>query len=396
MSKQQLSFANLFFLWFGAAVSVAEILTGGLLAELGLFKGMLANVSGHVVGTCLLVLAGLIGFRERIPAITSTRISFGKRGSYIISLINVLQLVGWTAWMVLLGGNALDGLTQALWGYSNPSLLAAFVGSCIGFWVFLGVRGFKWLNMVAVSLLLVLTVVLSWVLLSSPDAFKNVEGQGVFHFGFEMAVIMPLSWFPLISDYTSMARTRRASWLAPFLGYLIGSCWMYGIGLMGALHSGSFDPAQMMLAANLGLVALGIIGLSTVTTTFLDVFSAALSTLNVFPKLSRRWTSVFFAAAGTVLALFVPITEYEWFLYILGSLFAPLIAILLADYYVLRVDKRETSLDPVAILSLALGIGLYYLLRPYGLVVGPTLATIACVFALHLALRAATLVRCKG
>ncbi|MGE4292803.1 MAG: putative hydroxymethylpyrimidine transporter CytX [Desulfovibrio sp.] len=396
MSKQQLSFANLFFLWFGAAVSVAEILTGGLLAGLGLERAMWANVLGHMAGTSLLVLAGWIGFRERLPAIMSTRISFGRQGSWLISGINVLQLLGWTAWMVLLGGSALNGLTSQLWGFDNQALLSAVVGACIAFWVFLGVRGFKWLNMVAVSLLLVLTVVLSWVLLNSPEPVAATGGQGAFHFGFEMAIIMPLSWFPLIADYTSMAKSRTASWLAPLLGYLLGSCWMYGIGILGALHSGSFDPARMMLAANLGLAALGVIGLSTVTTTFLDVYSAAVSTLNVFPKLSRRWTSVGFAAIGTVLAMFVPITEYEWFLYLLGSVFAPLIAILLMDYFVLRADRRETVWDPAATLSLALGVALYYQLKPYGLVVGPTLVTILGTCVLHLGVRGAARAFFKG
>ncbi|MDD4731390.1 MAG: putative hydroxymethylpyrimidine transporter CytX [Desulfovibrio sp.] len=387
MSKQQLSFANLFFLWFGAAVSVAEILTGGLLAELGLERAMWANVLGHMAGTALLVLAGWIGFRERLPAIMSTRISFGRQGSYLISVINVLQLLGWTAWMVLLGGGALNGLTTALWGLDNQPLLSATVGAFIGLWVFLGIRGFKWLNMIAVSLLFVLTVVLSWVLLSRPEALADAGGGAPFHFGFEMAIIMPLSWFPLISDYTSMARSRTSAWLAPLLGYFFGSCWMYGIGILGALHSGSFDPASMMLAANLGLIALGIIGLSTITTTFLDVYSAAVSSLNIFSGLSRRWTSVVFAVAGTVLAMYVPITEYEWFLYTLGSVFAPLVAILLADYYILRADRRATSWDPAATISLALGVTLYYQLKPFGLLVGPTLVTILSTFVLHLGVR---------
>ena len=65
--KTQLSGVNLFFLWFGAAVSVAEILTGGYLAELGAVKGLWAILLGHLAGTLLLVLAGLIGFREKTP-----------------------------------------------------------------------------------------------------------------------------------------------------------------------------------------------------------------------------------------------------------------------------------------------------------------------------------------
>ncbi len=78
--KTSLNGINLFFLWFGAAVSVAEILTGGYLAELGAARGISAILLGHLAGTLLLVLAGFIGFREKVPAIMSTRISFGKQG----------------------------------------------------------------------------------------------------------------------------------------------------------------------------------------------------------------------------------------------------------------------------------------------------------------------------
>src|SRR4030065_2906042 len=102
--KTQLSGLHLFLLWFGAAVSVAEILRGGYLAEVGAVKGLWAIILGHLAGTILLVLAGLIGFSERLPAIMSTRISFGKQGSYLISAINILQLVGWTAIMIIEGG----------------------------------------------------------------------------------------------------------------------------------------------------------------------------------------------------------------------------------------------------------------------------------------------------
>src|SRR3989339_982492 len=126
--KTQLSGLNLFFLWFGAAVSVAEILTGGYLAELGAVKGLWAIILGHLAGTILLVLAGLIGFRERLPSIMSTRISFGKQGSYLISIINILQLIGWTAIMIIEGGRALNHVTSSLWGFDSIIIHSVTIG----------------------------------------------------------------------------------------------------------------------------------------------------------------------------------------------------------------------------------------------------------------------------
>lgn len=387
MNTSKLTFANLFFLWFGAAVSVAEIFTGGYLADLGFAQGMTANVLGHLVGTVILVLGGVIGYREKLPSIMSMRISFGKQGSYLLSLVNILQLIGWTAVMILLGGDAINALCKTLWGIDNQVLMSALVGLFIAFWVFIGIQGFKWLNMIAVGLLLGLTVVMSWVIFTQPAPAEAPAATGTFGMGFELAIIMPLSWFPLIADYTSMARDSKSAWVAPFLGYFVGSTWMYSIGLGGAIFTGTADPTQMMLAAKLGIVALMVIGLSTVTTTFMDVFSAAVSTLNVLPKLSRRFTAVFFAAVGTGLAMFFPITQYEWFLYILGSVFAPLMAILLSDYYLLRHDARTRAADPLALVSLAVGIAFYYWVKQYDMVVGHTLTTIGFTLVVHNAMR---------
>lgn len=386
MSQNRLSSWTLLFLWFGASVSVAEILAGGLLAELGLARGLWAIVLGHLVGTGLLVLGGLIGFRERLPAVRSTRISFGRRGSYLVSVANVLQLVGWTAVMLVEGGRAVNAVSSATWGLDSPAGATIVLGALVALWVGVGIRGMKVLNTIAVCLLLGLTVVLSAVLLGRPLPEAAASG-GSFGMGFEMSIIMPLSWFPLMADYTSMAKTRRGSWLAPFSGYFLGSCWMYSIGLLGALSTGEADPTGVMLAANLGLAALMVIGLSTITTTFLDVYSAAESSLNVFEGLPRRTTSVAFAALGTALALVFPIERYIDFLYLLGSVFAPIIAILLSDYFIRKVDMRDKAVDAVALASLALGMTFYHLIKGLDWPMGPTLATIAVTLAVHNVLR---------
>jgi len=386
--KTQLSGINLFFLWFGASVSVAEILTGGYLAELGAAKGLWAILLGHLAGTLLLVLAGLIGFREKLPAIMSTRISFGKQGSYLISVINILQLVGWTAIMIIEGGTAMNVIAVALWQFDHPTLTSCLVGALVGFWVFWGVKGFKRINTLAVGLLLILTVVMSWVVFAHPAAAAEaVKQRGAFGMGFELSIIMPLSWFPLISDYTSLARTKKGALIAPFFGYFIGSCWMYVIGMAGGLLSGSPDPAKIMLAANLGLTALAILGLSTITTTFLDVYSAGISLINIFPKVNDRIAAVGFTVIGTAIALIFPIERYIDFLYILGSVFAPLIAILLSDYFILKCDNRERRADAVATFSLVAGIAFYYLIKAQELPVGSTLSTIVFTAALHYILR---------
>ena len=388
MEKTQLSGVNLFFLWFGASVSVAEILTGGYLAELGAVKGIWAILLGHLAGTLLLVLAGLIGFRERLPAIMSTRISFGKQGSYLISIINILQLVGWTAIMVIEGGTAMNVISRTLWHFDRPTLMYCLIGSLVGLWVFWGVKGFKRINTLASGLLLILTVVMSWVVFTNPAAAAEAASRkGSFGMGFELSIIMPLSWFPLIADYTSLARSKRGAIIAPFCGYFLGSCWMYAIGMAGGLLSGSPDPTKIMLAANLGLTALAILGLSTVTTSFLDVYSAGVSLINIFPGVNDRMAAVGFTLIGTGIALVFPIDRYTDFLYLLGSVFSPLIAILLLDYFLIGCDNRDRRMDAAATISLVAGIAFYHLVKAQEIPIGSTLTTIAFTAALHSVLR---------
>jgi purine-cytosine permease-like protein len=162
---------------------------------------------------------------------------------------------------------------------------------------------------------------------------------------------------------------------------------MYFIGMAGGLLFGSPDPTKTMLAANLGLTALAIIGLSTVTTTFLDVYSAGMSLLNIFPKMNDRLAAVLFAAAGTLVALVFPMTRYTDFLYLLGSVFSPLIAILLVDYFVVKQDSRRKRADAVAVASLIIGIAFYSMIKAVGLPVGATLAAIVFTAIIHLLLR---------
>lgn len=387
-SGSQSSF-SLFMLWFGAAVSVAEILTGGYLADLGLSRGLAAIILGHLAGMVPLLLAGYVGFRERVPAVASTRFSFGARGSWLVSALNVLQLIGWTAVMVQVGGQAMNGLLKSLWGVEAPLASPVLLGLLVGLWSCLELKGKSLLNTISVALLFCLTVVLSAVVLRQP-ATAAPAATGSFGSGFELSVIMPLSWLPLIADYTSKARSRTGAWLAPFAGYFLGSCWMYAIGLLGALHTGSADPTGMMLGAGLGAVALVVVFLATVTTTFMDVFSASVSLANIFPKVSRQAASAVFAGLGTILAVAVSSDLYIDFLYLLGSVFAPVAAVFLTDYYLLRTDSRGRVLDPVALVSLVAGVGLYQVLLSRNIPIGPTVTSMIGTALLHLILRTLT------
>lgn len=110
MTEKRTSIFENGLIWFGAGVSLAEILTGTYFAPLGFQKGLLAIIIGHIIGCTMLFLAGVIGGKTRRSAMETVKMSFGEKGGIFFSFLNVLQLVGWTAIMIYDGALAADGV----------------------------------------------------------------------------------------------------------------------------------------------------------------------------------------------------------------------------------------------------------------------------------------------
>ncbi|MCB2292851.1 putative hydroxymethylpyrimidine transporter CytX [Clostridium algoriphilum] len=374
--KQKLGFWTFVFLWFGAAVSIAEIMTGGLIAPLGFKMGIIVILLGHLIGTGILVLGGIIGTREKVPAMTSTNISFGVYSTYLFSILNVLQLIGWTAIMIKVAATSVNLISQNLWNFNNVLVCIILIGVLTIIWLWLGNSGMKKLNITAVSLLFILTLILGIIIFKDKTLLLKASTGGIsFGGALELSIVMPLSWLPLIADYTRFARSEKGGAYGSFIGYFLGSSWMFIIGLGAAIVSKNSDPSVMMLAANLGIAALGIVVLSTVTTTFLDVYSAGVSFLNIIPKYSEKKIGIVMTIIGTLAAIIIPMENYESFLYAIGSVFAPLFAILITDYFIIKKNTKIQSNILVnwgAIFVWIIGIVIYYWFIKRDFVLGAT------------------------
>ncbi len=374
-NNQKTSSSSQALLWFGAAVSISEILTGALIAPLGLKMGLLAIFLGHAIGFGLLYFTGLIGAQSELPAIESTRISFGRYGSYLFSILNVLQLVGWTSVMIANGAIALGAVTEQSFGWNGQALWCIVIGALIALWILIGIKNLSVVNIVAVGGLLVLSIILGFIVFRGDTAAPDAQGQMTFGAAVELSVVMTLSWIPVISDYTRLVRHKKAGTLASAGGYFVGGCLMFIIGLGAALYAGTSDIAQVLMRAGLSVAALLIVVLSTVTTTFLDAYSAGVSAVNLNKKINEKYAALIACVVGTLLAIFVPMSRYETFLSLIGSVFAPLFAILLTDYFVLKnrtVDAKRLCNLPYLILW-AVGVVGYQLLMQVSTPLGITL-----------------------
>ena len=376
--KKNSTFQNAL-IWFGAGVSLAEILTGTSFAPLGMARGFAAILIGHVIGCTLFFLAGLIGSRTGKSSMETVKLSFGQKGGLLFAFLNVLQLVGWTAIMIYDGALAIGGIFPV-----GHWVWCAVIGGLIIVWIAAGVTNLGWMNRIAMAALLVLTVLLCKVIFFGNDP-ASVSGEAMsFGAAVELAVAMPLSWLPLVSDYTREAEKPFAATLASAVTYFAVSCWMYVIGMGAAIYTGESDIAQIMMRAGLGVAALVILVLSTVTTTFLDAWSAGISAESLCKNIHGRPTAIAVTAAGILGAILFPMDDITGFLYLIGSVFAPMVAVQIADHFLLRRDRSSAAYDGRNLSVWLIGFVLYRLLMRLDIPVGCTLADMALTVALCL------------
>src|SRR2546421_5658596 len=116
-------------LWGDLAIGLLVLLTGALLVpSLGFPRALLAIVVGSVIGCVPLALVALAGAREAVPTMVLFRPVLGRRGSYLPSVLNIVQLVGWTGFELWAMSLVANQMSIRLFHLSNRWLWLGIVG----------------------------------------------------------------------------------------------------------------------------------------------------------------------------------------------------------------------------------------------------------------------------
>lgn len=355
-------------IWFGAGVSIAEIITGTYFASLGFTKGLAAILIGHLIGCFLLFLAGVIGGKTRLSSMETVKMSFGQKGGLLFAFLNILQLFGWTAIMIYDGALAASGVFSiGDWAW------CLVIGGLIILWIIVGIENLGKINSIAMLALFILTLVLSYVIFFK-GSIHSISADGLtFGAAIELSIAMPLSWLPLISDYTREAKQPIKATAVSAITYGLVSTWMYIIGMGAAIFTNESDIAQIMVKAGLGIAGLLVVVLSTVTTTFLDAWSAGISAESLSKKLNGKSIAIIATIIGTIGAIFLPLHDITEFLYLISSVFAPMIAVLITCYFILKVDFLKQSFSIQNLISWAIGFIIYRYMMSLDIIIGYTI-----------------------
>lgn len=354
IEDRRLTGLDLAVLWGDLGIGVLVLVVGALLVPgLGFGPAMLAVVVGSIIGVALLATVSAVGTRHGVPTMVLFRPILGIRGSWAPSLLNVVQLIGWTAVELWAMSYVADIVSTEAFGFSARWLwlsLAAVICTGLALWGPVGVTR-VWMERFGAWIVVAISLAVTFLVITADGIGDALSAPGLggfptFGVAVDLVIAMPISWLPLVADYSRFAVRERSAFFGTFAGYLIANIWLYALGAMLVLGAGAVPtPAGVatgILALAGGSIAgfLFLTGLLVVETdeAFADIYSGALSLQNIFPKASQNMLIVAIAAVGTALAAGFTMELYESFLLWIGSVFIPLFGILIAHQL---MDRRR-------------------------------------------------------
>jgi NCS1 family nucleobase:cation symporter-1 len=393
---------DLFSLWFSLGIGLMVLQTGALLAPgLGLSGSLLAIFLGTLVGVLLLAAVGVIGSDTGLSSMAALKLSLGAKGASLPAVLNLLQLIGWGSFEIIVMRDAASLLGAKAFSegsvMSNPVLWTLFFGALATLLAVSGPLTFvrqilrKW----GIWLLLAACIWLTWNLFAKADlaALWAQAGDGSMPFavGFDIAIAMPLSWLPLIADYSRFGKRAKNVFGGTAIGFFIGNFWLMSLGVAYTLAfapSGEVNALLLALAgAGLGIPLLLIL-LDESENAFADIHSAAVSS-GILLRLKVEHLALAIGVVCTLIALLAPLAQYQNFLLLIGSVFAPLFGVVLVDHFILRKRSGQVASAALrwpALLAWLGGVSTYHLLANLYPDIGATLPALVVAGLLQLVL----------
>ena len=374
---RSLGFLDQLALWGNLGVSLlgpayaAYVLAPAGTAPLSLIAAFVAVVVGTVIGTLFLSLSAVPGAHTGHPAMVLLRGLFGARLSYIPTVLNLLQCLGWAIFELVVISNAAQALLP--WHTRWPYVLIGGLLTTVMALRPLGVvRALRRYAIVAV----VLSSTYFFIQFARhPLPALNHGSWSGFWLAADAVLAVSVSWVPLAADYSRHSRSARSAFTGSFIGYTVTQVAYYALGLLAlstVVTADNGDHTVMFrafIAVPFGWLPFAILVLRELDESFTNVYSTAVSVQNLRPLADRRVLAIVIGALATMGGLAFGIGDYQNFLYLIGSVFVPMFAVFAVDYFLFdgrhRWDFSATSRTRWAMLvPWALGFAAYQLVNP--------------------------------
>ena len=327
-------------LGFTGAIYLLYPIAGG--AALSLAAAVTALVLGTVLGTAAVSIAAIPGTETGAPAMVVLRGLFGTRLSWLPTVLNIVQLLGWTTFELVTISTAMHQITPSV-----PRWIYVVAGGVVT--TALALRPLAWIRVLRKYVTVAVVIALGYLavqLLRNPlPGFGDGSWNG-FWIAVDTVVGVSVSWVPVASDYTRHSRSVRDTVVGTFVGYSLTQIACYAIGLVALVTVAQGDPDQIFgafMAVPLGTVAFAVLAVRELDQSFVDTYSTAVSVQNLRPRWDRRVLAIVVGTLATFCALAFDVADYENFLILIGSVFVPLLGVLAVDYFLISRRSWDVS-----------------------------------------------------
>src|SRR5215212_2081852 len=361
-----LGFRDQLAMWANLGISLFGPLTGALIAttagSVGLAMG--AIVVGCIMGAVLLGASAIFGVATGAPAMVSLRGLLGRRGSVAPTVLNIAQNIGWATMEILVISTAAVAILGSAWRW--PFVLLA--GALATLMAVRPLGSVRLLRKIMIWLVLAASVFLFAQVLLQPRQAISQDAVLGFWPAVDLAVAGVISYAPLAADYSRHSRTRPAAFWGASLGYGLAAVAYYALGVFAVANLGASDVIAALVALPAGAIALAILLVDEVDEAFANVYSTTMSVQNLVPHLDRRIVAVTIGALATLLAGFLDFSQYQSFLFLIGSVFVPLVAVAAADFFFVSSQRWDVSASSrfriAPVIAWACGFAAYQMVYP--------------------------------
>lgn len=312
---------------------------------MSLVWAFVAVLVGTLLGTLPVALVALAGARTGSPSMVLLRGLFGTKVSYVPTVLNLFQCVGWAVFELVVISTAAETLLP--WKVRWPYVLVGGILTTVMALRPLGM--IRTLRRYALAAVALSTIYFLVQFARHPLPGLTHGGNGGFWLAVDAVTAVSISWVPLAADYTRHARDGRAAFAGSYAGYSLTQIVYYALGLLAfsTVVNGSGDTQANLfhsfIALPLGWLPFGVLVLRELDESFTNVYSTVVSVQNLRPLADRRVLAVVIGAIATVCGLVLHIADYQNFLYLIGSVFVPLAAVFVVDYFLLRRGDWDVS-----------------------------------------------------
>jgi nucleobase:cation symporter-1, NCS1 family len=335
---------------------------------MSLAAAFVALVVGTLLGTAAVSVAAIPGTETGQPAMVLLRGLFGARLSWLPTVLNIVQLLGWTTFELVTISTALHqitgGIPRWIWVLAGGLITTVLALRPLGF-----IRVLR--RYVTVAVVIALAYLAVQLLRHPLPAWNHGNWHG-FWIAVDTVIGVAVSWVPVAADYTRHSRSVRDTVVGSFVGNSVTQIICYGIGLIALVTVAKDGTVHQMfgafIAVPVGTLAFAVLAIRELDQSFVDTYSTAVSVQNLRPRWDRRILALIVGAIATVLALALTINDYENFLVLIGSVFVPLLGVLAVDYFL--ISRRQWDLTEAAptrwlmLVPWALGFAAYQLVNP--------------------------------